>query len=134
MMQPVRFALIGGLVAIAYVTLYLGLLFLGVPQVVANGAAFVCAVGLQYFGQAGFTFRRRINDRAQMLRFVAMIGLGLMTAALITGPVARASGLADGLAALIVILVLPVQNYAFMTLWVFSKSDRAMGQRHDTCL
>ncbi|MDX5403636.1 MAG: GtrA family protein [Rhodobacterales bacterium] len=126
-MQLLRFALVGGLVALAYVAGYLLLLALSVPQMLANGAAFLGAVALQYLGQAGFTFRRRIADRAQVLRFIVMIALGLVTATLITAWLAAPLGLSDGMAALAVALILPVQNYIFMTLWVFSKSRTSVG-------
>ena len=126
-MQLLRFALVGGLVALAYVAGYLLLLALSVPQMLANGAAFLAAVALQYVGQAGFTFRRKLADRAQVLRFIVMIGLGLMTAALITGWLAAPLGLPDWAAALAVALILPVQNYIFMTLWVFTKPRSTVG-------
>lgn len=126
-MQVLRFALVGALVALIYVAGYLLLLALGVPQMLANGAAFMGAVALQYLGQAGFTFRRKLADRAQVLRFIVMIGLGLVTAALITGFLAPQLGLPDWAAALAVALILPVQNYIFMTLWVFSKSRSTVG-------
>ena len=133
-MQLLRFAIVGALVALCYMLGYLGLLALGIPQVAANALAFLLAVALQYLGQAGFTFRRRLGDRAQMLRFLAMIGLGLVSAGLITGPVADALGVAPWLAALTVTILLPIQNYAFMTLWVFAKSGGQMRDCHDTCL
>jgi putative flippase GtrA len=133
-MQLVRFALVGGLVALAYVAGYLLLLALSVPQMLANGAAFLGAVGLQYVGQAGFTFRKKIADRAQALRFVVMIALGLVTATVVTGWLAPALSLSDWAAAVAVALILPVQNYTFMTLWVFSKTQETMGQPCDTYL
>lgn len=126
-MQLLRFALVGAVVALIYVAGYLLLLALGVPQMLANGAAFLGAVALQYLGQAGFTFRRKLADRAQVLRFIVMIGLGLVTAALITGFLAPHLDLPDWAAALAVALILPVQNYVFMTLWVFSKSRSTVG-------
>jgi putative flippase GtrA len=122
-MQALRFAIVGGTVALVYMAAYLGLLALGLPQVLANALAFLGAVALQYLGQALFTFRAPLRDRAQAGRFAAMILCGLVTAALITGPLATRLGLPDGLAALAVMLLLPVQNYVFMILWVFSKTD-----------
>jgi putative flippase GtrA len=122
-MHLLRFALVGGTVALVYMAAYLGLMALGVPQIIANVLAFLGAVALQYLGQAVFTFRAPLRDRAQAIRFIAMILCGLVTAALITGPAAAALDLPDWLAALTVTLVLPVQNYAFMILWVFTKSD-----------
>tara|TARA_R110002049_G_scaffold44333_6_gene130168 strand:- start:25620 stop:26012 length:393 start_codon:yes stop_codon:yes gene_type:complete len=121
-----RFALVGGLVAASYVLLYLTFLAIGLTQVVANAAAFLLAVVLQYAGQAAFTFERRLLDRAQMLRFAVMIGLGFVTSAVITGVIAPEIGLAPWAAATAVTILLPVQNYVFMTLWVFA-APRAQG-------
>ncbi len=115
-MQLVRFALVGVTVAALYVGLYLAFLRLGLPQVAANALAFLIAVAVQYIGQAAFTFERRLNDRPQMIRFAAMIALGLAMSALITG---HGLGLPDWAAAVFVTLWLPIQNYLFMTLWVF---------------
>lgn len=118
--QLMRFALVGALVAGLYLLLYLTFLRLGITQVLANALAFLIAVGLQYLGQARFTFRRRLADRPQIFRFAVMITTGLIVSALITGT-APAWGLAPAAAALIVMLWLPLQNYALMSLWVFWK-------------
>ena len=116
----IRFAVIGAGVAGAYVLLYLGLLATGLPQAIANGLAFLLAVMLQYVGQAAFTFKQQLNDGAQIIRFAAMVALGFFTSALITGPVAAATGLADWIAAATVTVILPVQNFVFMKFWVFA--------------
>jgi putative flippase GtrA len=126
-MQLVRFAIVGAVVALTYMAGYVALLALGFPQPLANAAAFLAAVALQYLGQAGFTFRRPVRDPAQALRFAAMIGLGLMTAAAITGWAGPRLGLSDWMAALAVTLFLPVQNYVFMSAWVFSRSGPRYG-------
>ncbi len=114
-----RFAVVGASVALIYIALYLAFLAMGWAQVLANGAAFLLAVVVQYVAQAGFTFRARLGDGRQILRFVWMIGCGLVTSALITGLAAPKLGLTPGMAALIVALVLPVQNYLLMARWVF---------------
>lgn len=123
-MHVVRFALIGGLVALTYFLLYLGFLQLGMTRGIANGLAFLLAVCLQYAGQAGFTFGKRLDDPLQILRFMVMVGLGLVVSGLITGVIPPAFGLADWIAAATVTVVLPVQNYIFMTVWVFAEQQR----------
>lgn len=120
----IRFALVGGAVAATYVVAYLLLLETGLPQMVANLLAFALAVALQYIGQTLFTFDRQLADRSQALRFATMIGLGLMTSALITGWIGPGLGLTAALAALLVALVLPVQNYLLMSLWVYAKGPQ----------
>lgn len=116
----VRFAIIGGGTALAYIALYLAFLAAGLPQVVANAIAFGLAVTLQYAGQASFTFGRQLNDRAQIIRFAAMVSLGFIGSALITALLPALTGLPDWAAAAVVTIYLPVQNYIFMTLWVFA--------------
>ena len=109
-----RFALVGGGVAVLYILLYLTFLRIGLPQVAANAAAFLLAVLVQYAGQAGFTFGKRLGDARQILRFCIMVALGLITSALITGPLAGPVGLTDWLAAALVTVLLPVQTVGVM--------------------
>lgn len=115
-----RFACVGVAVAGLYVGLYLALQGLGLPQAVANALAFGGAVLVQYAGQARFTFGQRMADTAQIARFGVMIALGFVTSAVVTGVIAPQMGLADWLAAVAVTLILPIQNFVLMTLWVFS--------------
>jgi len=124
--RMIRFACVGASVAALYIVLYLLFLHVGWAQWIANGVAFLLAVAVQYVGQAGITFKARINDRAQVLRFAVMIGLGLLTSAGITGLLAPMMGLADWLAAGIVTLVLPIQNYVILSRWVFAQGSTWM--------
>ncbi|WP_300064065.1 GtrA family protein [uncultured Roseobacter sp.] len=119
-MRLARFALIGSLAAASYLLLYLGFLGLDLPRIWANALAFGLAVCLQYVGQAGFTFRKRLMDTAQIGRFGAMVALGFLTSMLITGGLGPALALADWAAAALVTVVLPVQNYIIMSAWVFA--------------
>lgn len=122
----IRFAIVGASVAAIYAALYLGLLALGTAQAPANVLAFLIAVAVQYVGQAGFTFGAPLADGGQITRFALMIGLGLATSTLITAWMAPAAGAPDWAAALAVTLLLPVQNYLFMTLWVFANTRPQM--------
>ena len=115
-----RFAIVGAGVAVLYVALYLVFLKLGLTQSIANAIAFGIAVLVQYAGQAQLTFRRALNDRRQMLRFGVMVLGGFATSELITGIAAVHFMLEPGIAAMIVALILPVQNFILMTLWVFA--------------
>ncbi|NNE51438.1 MAG: GtrA family protein [Sulfitobacter sp.] len=117
----VRFALVGVGVAGLYVLAYLVLLHLGVAQALANALAFGLAVAVQYIGQAAFTFDRKLADSWQFLRFSVMIGLGFLTSALVTGWIGPHLGLSDGVSALMVTVILPLQNFILMSLWVFGR-------------
>lgn len=128
--QIIRFGIVGVTVAGLYVLLYLGLQAV-MAQAAANALAFGLAVLVQYVGQTLFTFRQKLAVPDQIGRFAAMIGLGLLVSALLTGLIGPALGWADWAAAAAVTVILPVQNYLFMTLWVYahpkprnSNSDR----------
>ncbi len=116
-----RFALVGVSIAALYVLLYLAFLHIGMPQGRANALAFAIAIAVQYAGQARFTFGKQLADPTQILRFGVMTGFGFITSALLTGYIAPALALENWIAAVAVTLILPVQNYILMTLWVFSK-------------
>ena len=118
--QFFRFCLVGTTVALTYVGLYLALRGAGIAQVWANGLAFFQAVVLQYACQSAFTYHRPLADKVQIVRFAAMVTLGFLSSALITGPIAAYFGTPDWKAAIAVTLILPVQNYILMTLWVFA--------------
>jgi putative flippase GtrA len=115
-----RFAIVGVAVALTYVCLYLTLIAAGVPRFMANGLAFFQAIILQYAAQAAFTFKRQLADQTQIVRFAAMVSLGFISSALITGPIADMTGLADWKAAFAVTVLLPFQNYILLSLWVFA--------------
>ena len=121
--QLCSFALVGGTTAGVYVSLYLILLHAGLHQEFANALAFGSAVILQYVGQARLTFDRQLNDPRQMIRFGLMVTGGAVTSSLITGAAASYFALPPWAAALIVTVILPIQNFLFMSLWVFAKPN-----------
>ena len=125
-MQLARFALVGTTVALVYVAGYLLLLEVGINQRLTNALAYLIAISAQYLGQAAYTFGKPINDSAQIGRFVVMTGLGFLTSA-ITGQIGTFLNASNWAAAVVVILILPIQNYIIMTLWVFSKSPKTNG-------
>ncbi len=126
-MQLARFALVGTTVALVYVAGYLLLLEVGINQPLANALAYLIAILAQYLGQAAYTFDKPINDRTQIGRFIVMTGLGFLTAAAITGQIGPFLNASNWAAEVAVILILPIQNYVIMTLWVFSKSPKTDG-------
>lgn len=119
-MRLMRFSLVGVAVALTYIGIYLTMISAGVSHFMANGLAFFQAILLQYACQTAFTFQKPLMDTTQIVRFAAMVSLGFVSSALITGPVARLLGLYDWQAAVAVTTILPVQNYALMTMWVYA--------------
>lgn len=120
----IRFGIVGGGVAVYYLAAYLLLLRSGMGAFAANSLAFGTAILLQYLGQAAFTFAAPLADRSQIIRFALMVGLGFVTSLLVTTGLAPLLSLSPALAALIVVLFLPVQNYLIMSFWVFVRPDQ----------
>lgn len=121
--RMLRFAVVGAGVAAFYVILYLALLKLGFYQPLANIVAFISAVAVQYVAQTIWTFQRYLGVPKQILRFICTVGLGLLVSALITGILGPAMGWPSWVSAVLVTLVLPVQNYIFFRIWVFPEAD-----------
>ena len=120
--QLVRFAIVGIGVALLYVLIYLALLTLGSPQVIANIVAFLLAVAVQYFGHTLFTFRKPLGLPDQIVRFVCTIGLGLFVSTMITGILGPSMGWQNWVSAALVTIILPVQNFLFFKAWVFTET------------
>jgi len=118
-----RFAVVGTIVAACYVILYLTLLAMGLSQPFANIVAFLTAVAIQYVGQALWTFRRSLAIPRQIGRFLGTIGLGLVVSALITSVLGPSFGWSSWVSAVLVTLVLPVQNFIFFRIWVFTETE-----------
>ncbi|GFE51018.1 hypothetical protein So717_27710 [Roseobacter cerasinus] len=119
-MRMQRFAIIGVLVALSYLLLYLAFLALDLPRVIANALAFGLAICLQYVGQTCFTFGRRLQDLAQLIRFGVMVSCGFVTSAGVTGWLGPLFAVPDWAVAAVVTVILPVQNYLLMRLWVYA--------------
>jgi putative flippase GtrA len=124
--RVLRFGVVGATVAVVYIVLYLMLLSFGVAQIQANLVAFLLAIVLQYLGQTLWTFRRPLAVPDQLGRFLFTISLGLVVSGLITGTLGPALGWANWVSAVIVTVVLPVQNYLFFRNWVFSDKKNPM--------
>jgi len=120
--QIIRFAMVGTGVAVTYVLLYLAFLELGISQAIANIVAFLIAVIVQYLGQTIFTFHKPLGLPSQVIRFICTIGLGLLVSALITGFFGPSMGWPDWISAALVTIILPVQNFLFFKIWVFTET------------
>ncbi|GEM_PF-1275702 len=126
----VRFAIVGATVAGIYILGYLVLLALGIAQPIANIAAFLFAVLIQYFAQTIWTFRKSAKQPRQAARFVVTITLGILVSAMVTGRIGPMLGWADWLSAGVVATILPIQNYIIFKVWVYrpAKSKSAKSQ------
>ncbi|PCJ07893.1 MAG: polysaccharide biosynthesis protein GtrA [Rhodobacteraceae bacterium] len=121
--QFLRFAIVGTVVAALYVLMYLAFLAMGLNQPLANLAAFLVAVTVQYFGQTWWTFRKPLGRPDQIVRFACTIGLGFLVSAGVTGVLGPALNWPDSVSAAVVAVVLPVQNYLIFRIWVFAEAS-----------
>lgn len=114
-----RFIIMGIVNTVVYVGLFIGLRKTGVTPFWANLVAFATAVCVQYIGQSLFTFRTRLEDISQMLRFAVMIGAGLVASSVLATFVGPLLLWPSWLVALVVTVWLPIQNFVLMRLWVY---------------
>ena len=117
--QVLAFTLVGGTTALIYVGGYSVFRQSGVPAAAASTLSYLAAITFQYFGHSGLTFGKNPRDRGQLVRFLVLNGIGLITAVAITLALTKILGAQDWVASLAVILVLPVLNWFLMRLWVF---------------
>ena len=123
----VRFAAVGVGVAAFYILCFIALEAAGIHRITANAVSFLAAVPLQYLGQPVFTFRRPLAVPDQIARFAAMIGLGLLVSACLTSWIGPALNWPGWVAAAVVTVVLPIQNYLILKMWVYS-GDQACSE------
>ncbi|MEM6554400.1 MAG: GtrA family protein [Pseudomonadota bacterium] len=115
-----RYVVTGVSVAAIYVLLHSILSFyISMDKALASGIAIVVAIGVQYWLHSAFTFESRVSDRAQIMRFIATIFLGLIVSQIVVGYLGPILGIAEILSVFMVIFVLPVSNFLFFSLWVF---------------
>ncbi len=121
--QSLRFATVGGCVALIYVLLYMFLVGGGLSFWWANLIAFLTATIVQYVGQTCWTFRKPLVAPSQIGRFLTLIAIGLGSSALITNILSPKFGNNDWIAACLVAVMLPALNYFVMNLWVFNSKN-----------
>lgn len=119
----IRFAIVGLGVAGYYMLAYLGLLRVFHSPWIANALAFGSAILIQYIGQTVWTFGQALVVPAQFGRFLCMVGIGLLVSAAITGLAGPRFGLSEVVSAAVVVVVLPVINFAFLRLWVYKPQN-----------
>lgn len=115
--QPLRFLLIGALATLTHLACALALAW-GVPELsvyLVNGAAFAVAFLVSFYGHTYVTFRRG-GSMAKFL-LVALAGFGLNNLLLLGG---KRAGLAEELALVLAIGLVPVFTYIASSLWAFS--------------
>lgn len=95
----------------------------GLAPLSANLAAYLCAVGVSYLGNARLTFGRPAMDRGQFLRFLVVSLLGLACTQGLTWLLVERLGwpFAWGLA--VVAVATPAMTFTAAKLWAFASPD-----------
>jgi putative flippase GtrA len=119
--QAATFAAVGLTATGVHVAIALALgSFAAVEPLSANFAAYLCAVGVSYLGNAWLTFGRPAMDRAQFLRFLVVSLLGLACTQGLTWLLVERLGwpFAWGLA--VVAVATPALTFTAAKLWAFA--------------
>lgn len=115
-----------GVVGLAATGLHFGLLTLlveraGLPAPLANGAAFLCALTVTYFGQALWVFPGRSRPGVRrMLRFALSLGLGLAANVAIMALSTGVLGLGYQAGFLLGVVLVPALSFVVNRFWVFA--------------
>lgn len=120
-----RFCIVGAATALIYFVLYYVILMVHpVAPWIASGASFLIAIIFQYVGHSKFTFDRSLRDAAQLTRFVIAVTLGLAISTIVTGFIWPLFGWPEILSLIVVVIVLPIVNFAVFSFWVFVKPKK----------
>ena len=122
--QAATFAAVGLTATGVHVAVALALRGLaGLTPLSANLAAYLCAVGVSYLGNAWLTFGRPAMDRGQFLRFLVVSLLGLACTQGLTWLLVERLGwpFAWGLA--VVAVATPAMTFTAAKLWAFAAPD-----------
>lgn len=114
-----RFCTVGFTVAVVYVGTFTLLYHTGLSPLAANTLAFSLGVVVQYFGQTCWTFNRPLWDGKQSVRFLGVVGMGLVYSGVVASIVGPALEWPPWVSAGAVSVTLPVLNYASFRLWVY---------------
>lgn len=119
-LEPVRFAIVGGLTALIFVVLVWAAAQAGIGSVLVTAGAYGAAIAFQYLGHAKFTFRRKAAEAFQAGRFLAVNALGLAFSVLLVDFAAPNLSMSRSVAAFAVIVTLPILNFFAFKLWAFA--------------
>lgn len=120
-LQTLRFAVVGTVTAGIYFLGYNALRGqLPLSPALASGIAYVAAIVFQYMGHATFTFRKRVLDAPQVIRFLVTNGAGLVFSTFGAFLLVSVLMMSDWIASALIVVALPIINWVVMRRWVFS--------------
>lgn len=112
-----------GVVGVAATGVHAGVALLALPHVAspfaANVAGFLPAFVVSFLGQALWTFGIRTGRGAAALRFFVIAASAFLVSNVVLGALERSGLLADWLALLIAIAIIPVCNFIAARFWAF---------------
>ena len=90
----------------------------------ANFAGYCAAVGVSYFGNARWTFRRDAWRAAQFVRFLVLSLSGLIANQAITYVLVERLGWPFWSGLVVVVIVVPILSFLAARLWAFREPSR----------
>jgi putative flippase GtrA len=88
--------------------------------------AYPLAMVINYIGQAALTFRVRLRDKQQFARFIAANLIYYATSMAIMSVLPLKYGVNEAVAILVVVIALPIVNFALYLFWVFKAKRQAL--------
>ena len=113
----VRYAIVGGSVAVLYALVY----WFAEPRLSAYGAAtaaFIGAIVAQYIGHAKYTFGVPAKNRGQLFRFIVTTAFGY-AAAMSVAWASETYGFGRLPSVIVMLVLIPIVNFLVFVFWVF---------------
>lgn len=126
----ITFGFVGTMTALIYVVLIQ--LFRSVfdfSLLWSGTLAYPLAIVINYIGQGALTFRVRLRDRAQFARFIVSNVVCYTTSMAMMSVLPGRYGMEDNVALMLVVIVLPVVNFALYLFWVFKGKAESAANR-----
>ena len=123
--ELVRFGIVGGSSAVAYAISLLVLVdALELGSILSSALAYLIALPVSFLGQKYFTFRSSGPVRRELPAYLALQGVNLFAAMLVTYVTVDVLGASHMIGILAVIAVISLLSYVAMALAIFSGSLR----------
>ncbi|MBJ7348209.1 MAG: GtrA family protein [Thermoleophilaceae bacterium] len=132
LMQFVRFVVVGATNTLIYFVIYVVLIAVGVPYVIASVLAFAVSAFMGYTMHRLWTFGSGDFDRTEFVRWLVLQGTTTLANVLTLAFAVGVLGLGKIVGQLIILPFIPLWTYLISRRWIFSEQGTQGG--HDTKL
>lgn len=124
--QGARFGLVGlGATLVHLAVAWIASHWIGLGDYIANGAGFVVAFWVSYFGHSHWTFEQERRDRRSLLRFVVVALLGYAMSNVIVWLVTDVFEASFDMALVAILFVVPPTTWIISRIWAFAPAKGA---------